>query len=152
MCATPKTSSPSATWGPSETVCSSLGALAFFGGWIGGIHLFFDNVLDGFVKCGPLNVIQMSSSPSTHQTYKNSVKNLSDSIQVHMYTSVRTILKFFVVLRTWVSRVDLLLTTTTMCWQTFKVARDKSGVEICINRYKYRLYSLLFSCLHDEFV
>ena len=30
----------------------------------------FDDVLDGFVKFVSLNVIQMSSSPSTHQTYK----------------------------------------------------------------------------------
>lgn len=34
MCATPKTSSPSATWGPRETVFSSLGALTFLGGYI----------------------------------------------------------------------------------------------------------------------
>ena len=57
--------------------------------------MFFDDVLDGFVKFGPLNVIRMSSSPSTHQTYNNSMKNLSDRIQVHIHTSVRTILKFF---------------------------------------------------------
>lgn len=34
MCATPKTSSPSATWGPSWTAASSLGALTFLGGWM----------------------------------------------------------------------------------------------------------------------
>jgi hypothetical protein len=33
MCATPKTSSPSATCGPRETVFSSLGALTFLGGY-----------------------------------------------------------------------------------------------------------------------
>jgi len=32
MCATPKTNSPSATWGPSETAASSFGALVFLGG------------------------------------------------------------------------------------------------------------------------
>lgn len=34
MCATPKTSSPSATCGPRDTVFSSLGALTFLGGYI----------------------------------------------------------------------------------------------------------------------
>lgn len=33
MCATPNTSSPSATWGPRETVFSSFGALTFLGGY-----------------------------------------------------------------------------------------------------------------------
>ena len=33
MWATPKTISPSATWGPRDTVFSSFGALTFFGGW-----------------------------------------------------------------------------------------------------------------------
>jgi hypothetical protein len=33
MCATPKTSSPSATCGPRDTVASSLGALTFLGGY-----------------------------------------------------------------------------------------------------------------------
>lgn len=49
MWATPKTSSPSATWGPSETVFSSLGALVFLGAYyirlLAGSSIVFYTVL-----------------------------------------------------------------------------------------------------------